>query len=116
MYSILQFTITIYRVGTLGIPNHESIVNSIKTFYKIRNQRRIFIIGDLNLSNVSWPIAEDSQVTDGVDKLFVDSFDELGLHQCITEPTHQKNNTLDLLLTNSESLISNLNVSPNKYI
>ena len=107
---------TIYRVGTLGIPNHESIVNSIKTFYKIRNQRKIFIVGDLNLSSASWPITEDSQITDEIDKLFVESFNELGLHQCITEPTHQKNRTLDLLLTNSEHLISNTNVLPNKYM
>ena len=107
---------TIYRVGTLGVPNHESIVNSIKSFYKIRNQRKIFIVGDLNLSSVSWPITEDSQFTDGIDKLFIDSFRELGLHQFITEPTHRKNNTVDLLLTNSESLISNINILPNKYI
>ena len=50
----------------------------------------MFIVGDLNLSSVSWPITEYSQVTDGVDKLFVDSFNELSLHQCITELTHQK--------------------------
>ena len=64
---------TIYRVGTLGAPNHESIVNTIKTFYKTRNQRKIFIVGDLNLSSVSWPITNNSQVTDSIDKLFIDS-------------------------------------------
>ena len=107
---------TIYRVGTLGEPNHESIVKTIKTFYKARNQRKIFILGDLNLSSVTWPITEDSQITNEIDKLFVNSFMELGMYQCITEPTHQKNNTLDLLLTNSEMLISNINISPNKYL
>ena len=57
---------------------------------------QIFIVGDLNLSSVSWPITEDSQVPDSIDKLFLDSFNELGLHQCITEPTHLKNKTLTI--------------------
>ena len=39
-----------------------------------------------------------------------------GERKCITEPTHQKNKTLDLVLTNSEHLISNINVSKNKYV
>ena len=42
---------TIYRVGNCGAPNHESIINSIKTFYKVRNPRKIFIVADLNLSS-----------------------------------------------------------------
>ena len=46
---------SIYRVGTLGEPNHESIMNTIKTFYKVRNPRKIFIVGDFNLSSLTWP-------------------------------------------------------------
>ena len=107
---------TIYRVGTLGALNHESIINSIKTFYKKRNPPKMFILGDFNLSSVSWPITEGFQISNATDKLFVDSFDELGLSQCITEPTHHKGNILDLVLTNSKPLISNLNVSQNTYI
>ena len=42
--------------------------------------------------------------------LFVDSFDELGLDQCITVPTHDKGRTLDLVVTNSQPLVTNLNV------
>ena len=37
---------TLYRVGNLDEPNHASIMNTIKTFYKIRSPRKIFIIGD----------------------------------------------------------------------
>ena len=35
----------------------------------------------------------------------------MGLHQCIDVPTHCKGKTLDLLLTNTESLVSNVRVS-----
>ena len=52
----------------------------------------------------------------GVEKLFVDSFDEFGLTQCITEPTHIKGRTLDLLLTNSKNSLSEVKVEPDNHI
>ena len=107
---------TIYRVGTLGIPNHTSIINSIKTFYKVRNPRKIFIVGDLNLSNVQWPMTDDSSTSDSTEILFIESFDELGLSQFISEPTHIKGRTLDLILTNSKTLISNINVTSDEML
>ena len=107
---------SVYRVGNLGELNHSSIMNSIKTFYKIRNPRKIFIVGDFNLSGVSWPLDEKIPITNGVEKLFVDSFDELGLNQCITEPTHIKGRTLDLLLTNSKNSLSEVKVEPDNHI
>ena len=51
---------TVYRVGNLDKPNgHASIMSTIKTFYKIRNPRKIFIVGDFNLNSISWPRSED---------------------------------------------------------
>ena len=90
--------------------NHDSILNTIQTFYKVRNPRKIFIIGDFNLSSISWPLLENQCSSNPIEKLFVESFTEKGLDQCITEPTHIKGRTLDLLLTNNQSLISNLQV------
>ena len=107
---------TIYRVGTLGAENHESIMNTIKSFYKIRNPRKIFIVGDINLSKVSWPISDDYVINDPTEKLFVDSFDEFGFSQCITVPTHIKGRTFDLLVTNSKQLLVNTNVHEHNQI
>ena len=46
---------TIYRVENHDKPNHDSIMSTIKTFYKIRNHRKVFIVGDFNLKSISWP-------------------------------------------------------------
>ena len=101
---------TVYRVNNLGKINHESIMNTIKTYYKDRNPRKIFIVGDFNLSGVAWPISANQDISRGIEKLFVDSFEDRGLDQCLTVPTHIKGRTLDILLTNSQSLISSLHV------
>ncbi len=105
---------TVYRVGTLGDENHESIINSVKSFYQGRNHKKIFIVGDFNLSSVSWPLNDDIIIRHRLDRLFIDSFNELGLHQCINNPTHCKGKTLDLLLTNDASAVNNVHVHEQK--
>ncbi len=45
-----------------------------------------------------------------IEQCFIDSFVDLGLVQCVSQPTHQKGNILDLLLTNSDTSIQNLQV------
>ena len=107
---------TLYRVGNLDEPNHASIMNTIKTFYKIRSPRKIFIIGDFKLSSVSWPLSEVLENSNSTEKLFTDSFDELGLDQCILGSTHNKGRTLDLLLTNSKKFITDNTIFPDKYL
>ena len=51
-----------------------------------------------------------------IDKLFIDSFSELGLAQCVSGPTHTKGKTLDILLTNSQHIVSNVKVSSQELI
>ena len=107
---------TVYRVGNLGESNHESIINSIKPFYGGRNHKKVFIVGDFNLSTASWPVNEDNVISNRIDRLFLNSFDELGLHQCVNVPTHCKGKTLDLLLTNMVSYVTNVNVDDHTTI
>ena len=85
-------------------------MNTIKSFYKIRNPRKNFIVGDFNLSHVTWPLADNQEKNDPTEKMFVDSFNELDLSQCINVPTHIKGRTLDLLITNSQPLLLNTKV------
>ena len=108
---------TVYRVGNLGEANHDCIVQSIKSMYDGRNLRKVFIVGDLNLSSINWTQTEDTQENiDRIDHLFLDSFSELGLHQCVSEPTHVKGRTLDILLTNFRALVSDVKVDKFKSI
>ena len=103
---------TVYRVGTLADKNHDSIVQSIKALYQGRNLRKVFIVGDFNLNSVNWPLDErNSENIYRIDKLFLDSFAELGLQQCVMEPTHIKGKILDILLTNQRPLISDVRVN-----
>ena len=60
----------VYRVNNLGEDNYTSIMNTIKIFYKNRNPRKIFVIGDVNLSGVSWPQSDNSVMNIRVEKLF----------------------------------------------
>ena len=97
---------TCYRVGKLGIPNFNSIASSLRQLCHRSLSNKVFIIGDFNLSNVHWPVS-DNYITP-VETLFIDTFSELGLTQCISEATHDKGKTLDILLSNSESYIDNI--------
>ena len=64
----------------------------------------------------SWPLSEVLGKANSTEKLFTDSFDELGLDQCILGSTHNKGRTLDLLLTNSKNFITEITVFPDKYL
>ena len=101
---------TCYRVGTLGIANHHSIRSSVASFYKSKRPKRIFIVGDFNLSSVNWPLDDGASDINRTENLFVDTFINFGLSQCIESPTHIKGKTLDILLTNYRSLINNVKV------
>ena len=46
---------TVYRVLNLNEDNQKSTINTIKSFFKVRNPRKIVIAGDFNLNEVSWP-------------------------------------------------------------
>ena len=99
---------TCYRVGTLGQANHAEIDRYLNSLYRLDKKFvRVFVIGDLNLSNVNWPSFISSSP---VEQDFLNSFNNLGFKQLITEPTHKYGNTLDVLLTNSEQSVNNLKV------
>ena len=77
------------------------------------HQQNIIIMGDFNLPSIKWPHPEDSNPT-GEEKLMYQTLQQLTeehfLTQCINEATHVEGNTLDLLLTNNEDIIHNLEI------
>ena len=104
----------VYRVGTLGTENHESITSTIKSFYSSKRPKKLFIVGDFNLNGVDW-FSEDGIVTPCtlIEEDFVTTFHNFDLEQCISSPTHVKGNILDLLLCNNKNLVRDLKVLKN---
>ncbi len=98
---------TCYRVGTLGLPNHATIVKYIHSLVCKKNPPKIYIVGDFNLPSADWPNAK-SDIP--IEQSFIDSFSDLSLSQLITSPTHKSGNTLDILLSNSVNTIDNLKI------
>ena len=98
---------TCYRVGTLGVPNHDKIVGNLRNILHKRVPPKLHVIGDFNLAEVCWETAL-SPVP--VEQKFVDSFSDLGLVQCIGSSTHSKGRTLDILLTNARSCVQEVTV------
>ena len=99
---------TLYRVGTLGRTNHLEIDRYLNSLYRLRKGFvKVFLVGDLNLRNADW---STSASTCGIEQNFIDTFDNLGLSQLIRQPTHKNGNILDILLTNSDQSINNINI------
>ena len=102
---------TCYRVGTLGISNQSEICNAVCKLLKKKKLKRFVLIGDFNLPGVTWGPTVFS--TNSIEKVFLDSFAENGLLQCIDLPTHLRGNILDLLLTTSTNVIDGIVVDEN---
>ena len=99
-----------YKVGTLGIQNCNEICHALTKLLRKKRVKKLFIIGDFNLPNVNW---DTNLSSSNVVELFLEEFFRLGLIRCITESTHKKGNILDVLLTNSENFISNIQIKSN---
>ena len=101
---------TCYRVGNLGISNHKIIRESIYRFYKSKKPKKIFIIGDFNLSSIVWSSDCQTEHTDSIENSFFETFHEFGLVQHISGATHIKGKTLDILLSSHSNLIKDIKV------
>ena len=104
---------TLYRVGTLGMSHYTKVQTYLQTLVRHRGISNFSLIGDLNLSKTNWNTLES---TCAVEQCFVDMFSDLGLTQLVNQPTHNKGNTLDVVLTNFPCNISNLKVLDRDYI
>ena len=108
MGSIYAYVVFIlYRVGTLGSENHRVVDSYLRNLSKRKKYSKIVLIGDLNLNKVSW---SENISTSNFQEKFLDTFNDLNFDQLIDKPTHYKGNTLDVLLTNSPQLISNIDI------
>ena len=98
---------TCYRVGTLGEANHKEVDSHLRTLALNKKYSKHIILGDFNLSKTSWPEAESS---DRIENMFIDTFNDLGLQQLISAPTHEQGRTLDIVLTSKLELIKDVTI------
>lgn len=99
---------TIYRVGTLGMENLSALKSYYNNILKTKKFSKLFIIGDLNLPELTVHEWRTGRSTNAISQAFLEMFNDQGLVQTIEEPTHHHGNILDVLLTNSPQTLSNV--------
>ena len=75
----------------------------------LSHHQNVIILGDFNLPDINWSCLTSPLPTSN---LLCDLVFKFNLTQLIHDATHIKENILDLLITNIDSQISNLSVSP----
>ena len=85
--------------------NAEVVENLCKTLYALLpTDKAFFLFGDFNLPLIDWNIPSATS-NDRCHSLFLDFCSSHSLFQCIDYPTHEKGNTLDLLICNYNAKI-----------
>lgn len=104
--------VVLYRPPSMSPANDPALINSLLSTLHSNN---LIIVGDFNLSALTWPIKADYPV-DGAFSEYVDFFINSNLEQLITEPTRyragQVPSLLDLVLTNDPDLFSKIELLP----
>ena len=100
-----------YRPDAGDGPSVEAFNESLK--FATRTNCAIFVGGDLNFPGFEWSsgsIKKNSPYPT-LHQYFLDTISDHGLEQLVDKPTRE-NNTLDLLLTNSPSLVPRVEIIP----
>ena len=100
-------------MGTHGDENLIEVKRHLNSISKAKSIKSHILMGDFNLNKTAWP---DAITSSGLEKDFIDMFNDFGLEQLITEPTHIDGNTLDILLCNKPHILSNIEVMPRDSI
>jgi len=72
----------------------------------------IILLGDFNLPDVEWATYSGSSLRSNQ---FCDLLFQLNLSQLVNEPTHNKGNILDLIITNNDDIVYNVHIYPSVY-
>ena len=94
-----------YRVGTLGEQNLNEIERHLRNVAGRKKFKAHFVVGDFNLPEVNW---SEGQSSTQLGRRFVDLFNDLGLLQMISQPTHDKGKILDLLFSNLPGAVEDI--------
>ena len=108
-------------IGCIYRAPSADITHSTETVYAILQKAatldsHLLICGDFNYSNIKRSCDQASSTCCGTSQLFLDTFQDLFLFQHIHEPTRyrgdQTPHVLDLVFTNEENMIDNIQYHP----
>ena len=104
---------TCYRVGTLGEQNLVEISKHLQLVSSNKSIINHTVFGDMNLDSIDW-IQNSSNTV--MHREFLNTFGNNNLSQLVTIPIHYLGNTLDILLSDKPSTISNIAVKDHNEI
>jgi endonuclease/exonuclease/phosphatase family metal-dependent hydrolase len=103
----------VYRSPTSASTNDESINDLIKSVTKPSEASHVLIMGDFNYPNINWE-TWTTVTHHSSEYKFVETIKDGFLFQHVSKPTRfrggQRPSILDLVLTNEEGIVSNLEV------
>jgi hypothetical protein len=101
-----------YRPQEQDQVSHESFKSSLSRIVGYPNAH-VWIAGDLNFPGIDWSskTLKPSCRYPALHQDLIDSLDDYGFHQLVSEPTRGQN-TLDLFITNNPTLINKVMVIP----
>ena len=107
---ILNYTkvITICLLYIPPNPDPKYISDLTEYLNSLRHTENLIILGDLNLPDVNWDSFSGMSF---ISSSLCEEFFNLNFSQLVTEPTHNKGNLLDVILTNTSELIDKVCVS-----
>ena len=105
----------IYRSPS-GDSNNNAKLNGLLSKAGSRNYSHLIVVGDFNYRGIDWRVDTTTGGTNSDEQSFLDAVNDLFLHQHVNEPTRQRTgqrpSLLDLVLTNDEDTVSDVNIGP----
>ena len=80
----------------------------------VDNNEDVYLLGDFNLPDIIWDTVSVKTKTNRrtLHNEFLETISEFGLTQHVMVPTHEKGNTLDLVITNKPELVHAVEIIP----
>ena len=103
----------IYRSTSSSAINDINMLVTLNLASDIAGRNRLLLMGDFNVPKINWRTKETEAGAKPIDRDFLDCVKDNILYQHVTVPTRFRGNdrsTLDLILTQEEEDIKNINV------
>ena len=102
----------VYRSPNSPTENNSKLISGLESVCAQKEYTHLVLCGDFNLPDINWKQEETRTSESHIASRFLESIRNCFLTQHVQEPTHfrgeQKANVLDLILTNAENMISDL--------